>query len=273
MKHHTHLTFISVLLMVFVSLTIMALAQNVAYPYVIRATDGEPVRGETLRIDSSGTAILTRKGTSPISMPKGTYTRAVNKTPDNWVRAVKALESRDYDTAIREFGKIVRSERNLTWDELAMPNLAKAYLGKGQPDEVIKQYKELFRHRKDLEYNAQVTDNYNEALLQLQNFVELEERLKKVLETTGGYYGLKAQIMRGDIMKQKSRKQDALEEYLRAVVFFKGQPDAAPLMPEALFKVAMTMEELRDPRNQDFYRMLIATYPQSREAQTARTKL
>ena len=53
-----------------------------------------------------------------------------------------------------------------------------------------------------------------------------------------------AQLVRGDLDRLEGKKEDAVMDYLRTVILFEQFKD---LQPEALFKAAQAMDDLRDP--------------------------
>ena len=68
-----------------------------------------------------------------------------------------------------------------------------------------------------------------------------------------------AHIARADMAKSEKNLQDALLDYLRVVLVYE---QVKTIQPEALYKTAQCLEELRDPRAEDWRKKLMADYPQ-----------
>ena len=70
-----------------------------------------------------------------------------------------------------------------------------------------------------------------------------------------------AQLVRGDLKKQRGDKQEAVLDYLRTIYFFGGNRE---LHEEALYKSADTFAELGDSaRSRTFAQTLKQSYPDS----------
>ncbi len=67
-------------------------------------------------------------------------------------------------------------------------------------------------------------------------------------------------IKRGDLNKAEGKREDAVLDYLRAALLF---DEALEIHPEALFKGAQLLDELRDSRADGLRKRLVAKYPAS----------
>jgi hypothetical protein len=73
-----------------------------------------------------------------------------------------------------------------------------------------------------------------------------------------------AHIARGDMAKADGNKPDALLDYLRVVVLY---DQIKSIQPEALYKTVQCLEELKDPRAEDWRKRLMSDYGSSEWAQ------
>ena len=109
-----------------------------------------------------------------------------------------------------------------------------------------------------------------ELLEGAQQFSTLKTELDTVIAGGNRDMAALAQLIRGDMYLAQGQKQDALYDYLRTVVLYEQVKE---VQPEALFKAAQMLEELRDPRATDLRKKLVADFPASDYAKRVRTTL
>jgi hypothetical protein len=66
--------------------------------------------------------------------------------------------------------------------------------------------------------------------------------------------------MRGNMNRESGQKEVALLDYLRVVILFENIRE---VQPEALYKAAEILEELRDPRADELRKKLVQEYKDS----------
>ena len=96
-----------------------------------------------------------------------------------------------------------------------------------------------------------------------QQYASLKKELDEVIATGPRDMASIALLARGDMLLAQGQKQDALYDYLRVRVLYQN---VAELQPEALFKAAQMLEELRDPRAADLRKTLVTEYRDSEYA-------
>jgi len=174
-----------------------------------------------------------------------------------------------YDAALPILNNIAKKYNNLSWDNKARALLPAAYAGKGDYPAAITAYETLFT-RAPKAKEGELVWGYREALIQAKQYSKLSSDLDNVIKTGSRNDAAKAQIMRGDMARAKGQVEPATLDYLRTVVLFK---DVKSQQAEANFKAAEMLEQLRDRRAQDLYRVVVKEYPESPYAKQARSKM
>ncbi len=237
-------------------------------PYVI-LLDGTRIEGTDIRARSGGEIVLTEPRGTRTFMP-GQYERAYAPRPPEFGRAQDMVQNDRYEEAIPILEEIIRELRHLEWDNRAMDLMARARMGMGEYDTAVRTYERLFQQTPRMKENPDVLWTYYRAMLgagQLDRLeTEMEEKIKEGSRADAG----RAQIMRGDIKRERGLYEEAVLDYMRTVVFFKAQRD---IQPEALFKTAEALERLRDDRARAMFERVVREYPDSRYAEQARRKL
>ncbi len=99
---------------------------------------------------------------------------------------------------------------------------------------------------------------------------KVEPRLDKLVKEGSKGDAARALLLRGDMRRNEGKLELAVRNYLRAVWFFGKERQ---VMPKALLKAGQALEQLRDPRAKRMYTQLVEEYPESPEAQEAKSKI
>jgi len=256
---------------VLVTAAVMAAAAVQAAPFVIlRQPDGTQRRMDGMSISrraNMDVVLTTAEGQFTFTADQ--VIRAEAAKPDDFDRAQALLEAGNYEESVRMFNDIARRLRGLTWDVRALRQVARAYEAQQNWMGVAETFERIFVDNPDMREQAQVIWPYLDALVATEQMDKLEPMLERLIRTGRPEEAAKAQILRGDIRTRKGLHRDAVMDYLRTVVFYERVQD---LMPEALYKTARALEELRDPRAREWYAKLEGQYPQSQYAQQARER-
>lgn len=249
------------------SLCILLSAVVAAEAAFVIQNNGNKLEGSSIRMKRDGTVVIeTEKG--PVTLAKGQYRQAVADKPASFDQARKMVAGGKYAQAIPLLEKIVVDLKNLGWDQKALELLPKAYSGEKEYAKAAKAYEDLFRLVKEPGPDAEL--GYFEALLQSGETAKLKPKLDEAISKSDRRVAARAQLLRGDMLLKQQRVEDALLDYLRTAILFKAQKD---VQPEALFKTAQAMEQLRDGRAKTFYGKVVSQYPTSPYAAKAKAKL
>ncbi len=238
--------------------------------YVI-LPNGQRVDGQAIRSRPSGEITLTLPGGAGTRtfMP-GQYVQAVAPEPPELARAIRGVEAKQYDQAIAMLEDIVRANQHLHWDLVALGEIGKANVAKGDHATAVRAYDRLFQASPDRKKDDAFRWGYYQALLGADQHDKLETELNELAASGARGDAARAQVMRGDIKLAKGLVEPAVMDYLRTAVLFERE---TAVVAEATFKAAQGLEQLRDPRAKDLYRRVAERYPTSPYAAQARPKM
>ena len=254
--------------MVGLTVLVSVCSQGLVHAAYVVTTQGKKIEGTDIRSKSNGDIIL-QTDVGSRTFLKGQYVQAVADKPEDFDQARKLIEMGKYDQALPILNNIISKYNNLSWDDKAQSLLPDVYVGKGDYPSAVSAYEELFKNAPKAKEGDMVW-SYREVLIQAKQYGKLSDDLDEVIKTGPRSDAAKAQIMRGDIARAKGQVEPAALDYLRTVVLFK---DAKEQQAEANFKAAEMLEQLRDRRAQDLYRVVAQEYPNSPYAKPARAKM
>jgi len=231
--------------------------------------DGSRVEGTGIRARTNGDVTLTRQG-GDVTYTRSQYREAWGPRPAEMDQARQMLEARQFDQAITVLEGVVTGSRFLGWDNEALLMIGRAQSGKGDHAAAVATFDRLFRDNPARREHAATRWAYFASLLGAEQFDRLETLLNDVVARGERVDAARAQVMRGDIKNRRGLTEEALLDYLRTVILFKA---ATEVQPEALFKAAQALEEMRDPRAREMYQRLVQEFGGSPFAQQARGKL
>jgi len=181
--------------------------------------------------------------------------------PADFDRAKGMVEGGQLDSALPILQKMVEDYKMMIWDNRARELLARAYFNKQDYKKAGDALEELFKNARPDEITTTLRRFYWDTLLLIP---ERQSTLKKDIEltiTTGTRpLAAAAQVMRGQLAKNQGQKEEALLNFLRAAILYE---DVTEVNPEALFKAAEMLDEIRDPRAAELRKKLKAQYPES----------
>jgi TolA-binding protein len=158
----------------------------------------------------------------------------------------------------------------LVWDNTAREWLARLYVDK-QPAKAVAMVEEIVAAGGGRVISAPLRLKYWEALQSSGQQEKVAKDMDDAIATGPRDLVPQAQVMRGNLRRAAGKKDAALEDYLRTILFFES---AGPARAEALFKAAELLDELADPQRAAALRqMLIQQYPDSDLARKAGGKV
>lgn len=227
----------------------------------IRKTDGKELTGNRIKwFETRKEYQIEKDDGSMIPVPLDEVESVEVAKPPEFDQAVKSLAARQYDAAIPVLEDIVSRYRRLQWDAKARELLANACMAK-------QDYKKAVQVMGDLMANTsknQITDDqkglYWSALMGAQMMSALKKELNDALAGDSKSLAALAMVKRGDVFKSEGKREDAVLDYMRAVLLFEEEH---AVHPEALFKAAQVLDEMRDPRADAVRKQLMMKYPDS----------
>lgn len=180
--------------------------------------------------------------------------------PAEFDAAARDIAAKRYDQAIPVLEDLATRYKRLQWDGRARELLANAYFAKSD-------FKKAAQVMGDLMENtpkSQITDEqygvYWKGLMGAQMTAVLKKSLNEAIEGDSKTLASLAIVHRGDLNKAEGKREDAVLDYLRAVLLYE---EASSVHPEALFKAAQMLDEMRDPRADELRKKLMSLYPNS----------
>lgn len=180
--------------------------------------------------------------------------------PAEYEAAARAVAAGQFDTAIPLLDALVAQYAMLVWDNEARRLLALAHMGRNDPQKAARTLEDYFAAIPRGRVPSDVQLLYWNALLAAGRAAPLKKDLDEVVATGPRELAAAAQVMRGNLARQAGQKEAALLDYLRVVILFEN---VKAVQPEALFRAAELLEELRDARAETFRRTLMKEYRDS----------
>ena len=218
------------------------------------------VKSGSIRFDATKNQYIVENNNVSLSFDKVKVAKVEVTKPANFDKAVQLVNGANFNDAIPILQDIVVHYPMLGWDNKARIYLAQAYMKKKDPKNAVAVLKTLMASALPSEKTPAIQKQYQNALLAIGDYGSLQKEIDDVIATGDRDSAAMAQITRGDMLKKQGKTFDALMDYLRTVILFRKAEEA---QPEALFKAAQCLEELRDPRADVFRKRLAQDYPQS----------
>jgi tetratricopeptide (TPR) repeat protein len=208
---------------------------------------------------SASQYIIEMDNGASLPVDKAKVARVEVAKPVNYDKAVQ-LAASNPNEAIPLFQGIVSAYQMLGWDNKARDYLGQIYTKKKDSKNAADVYKSMFRTALPAEITPAMQKRYQDALLATGDFGTLQKEIDNAIAVGSRENAALAQITRGDMYRKQGKNFDALMDYLKTVILFRKVEEA---QPEALYKAAQCLEELRDPRAEMFRNRLAQDYPQS----------
>jgi len=227
----------------------------------ITKTDGKELTGVRIKwFETRREYQIEAADGSMVPVPEDEVDELDVAKPAGFDQAAQACAAKQYDAAIPVLEDIANRYKRLTWDGKARELLATAYFGKKDFNKAVSAMSELM----DNTPKDQITDQqhvvYWTALMGAQKTAILKKCLNDALAGSSKTLAALAYIQRGDMARGEGKRDEALLDYLRAVLV---TDEARESHPEALVKAAQLLDELRDPRADDLRKRVMTMYPDS----------
>ncbi len=188
-----------------------------------------------------------------LSVPKTAVTRMSVDKPAGFDDAVKLVEARQFAQAIPSLERIAADYRMLVWDVQAKKLLLRCYLGDNNTAKVMVTVEEMLKTTSRAEMPADLMTSYWKALRASNRGETLGAELQSAIASGSADMAAAAYLLRGDVNRDTGRKSEALSDYLKVAQLFQ---QVKGTRPEALFKAAELLEDIKDPRAEDLRKQL-----------------
>ncbi len=222
--------------------------------------NGQVMEAKSVRFKSSTLEYIVTTADSTVPVAAKLVDHAVVPRPPALDAAIANVDAGKYDAAIAALETVVTENTGLEWDNVARDVLGQAYMGKKDGKKAVSTYKEILENVPVERVTLGIRRHYWEALKAAELYPLLKKDLDDVIAMGSRETAAMAQILRGDMYLAQGQKNEALLDYLRTVILYEKE---AALQPEALYKAAGLLEELRDPRAVDLRKKLATDYPNS----------
>ena len=175
-------------------------------------------------------------------------------------KAQQAMAAGQTDAAIPLLEGVMASHKMLVWDSRARDVLARIYMQRKNYAKAIALLQDELANAPKQTIAPDVRRLYWEALLQTSQTNALRKELDESIATGVGAAAAVALVSRGNLLREDGHPDEALADYLGAVLFYEGVKEA---QPEALYKAAELLDDLRDPRAAEFRGLLTQKYGES----------
>lgn len=228
---------------------------------MITLKDGKEVKGLRIKwFETRREYQVEAADGSMIPVPEDDVEALDVSKPAGFDQAEKACAKKQYDVAIPALEDIASRYKRLVWDGRARELLASAYFGKQDYNKAVMAMSDLMESTPKDQITDQQYGVYWTALMGAQKNAILEKSLSDAVAGESRTLAAVAYLRRGDLRRAEGKKDDAVLDYLRAVIVTE---EARESHPEALFKAAQVLDELRDPRADDLRKQVMTKYPDS----------
>jgi TolA-binding protein len=184
--------------------------------------------------------------------------------PAAYDAVVKMVNEGKFDAAIPVLEKMITDYEMLQWDNKARDLLGYAYTKQQDFKKAVATYEDLMKNALPSELTPELRRRYWDAMIGKGEYPALVKNLDELIAKGSREEAATAHLVRGDVYKAQGQTLDALFDYLRVAILYE---QVKSVQPEALYKAARAMEDLRDPRAADMKKRLVQEYPRSEEAQ------
>jgi tetratricopeptide (TPR) repeat protein len=239
----------------------LVLSARVAPAEILRKTDGKELAGVRIKwFEVRREYQVEGADGSMISVSVDDVDSLEITKPAEFDKAAQAIAARQYDAAIPILEDLAIRYKRLQWDARAGELLANAYFAKTD----FKKAAQVMGDLMESTPKGQITDEqyglYWTALMGAQMTAVLKKQLTEAIAGDSKTLAALAIVRRGDLNKADGKREDAILDYLRAVLLYE---EARGVHPEALFKAVQVLDEMRDPRADELKKKLLSLYPDS----------
>lgn len=227
---------------------------------ILHLLNGRDVAFKTIRWDEAKKEYLVQPlsgGDATIPVSKKEVHRLEIDPPPELVQAQQLLAARRNVEAIPLLQTVIAQCRGLDLDNVAREMLARIYVKGNEPAKAIQMVDELLAGGAGSAISPGLRVEYWNALLAIEpKSAKALKDFDEAIATGPRDVVPVALVMRGNLRRTAGRKEEALQDYLRTILFFEN---AGAVWMEALGKAAELFEELGDANRAGEMRKKLAT--------------
>ncbi|MEI8242960.1 MAG: tetratricopeptide repeat protein [bacterium] len=226
---------------------------------VLHMANGRKMAFKSIRWDAAKNEFLVQPasgGDAVYPVARKDVFRLEMDAPPEMEQAKQLLAANRNTEAIPLLQTVVAGYRGLNWDNTARELLARIYVKGNEPAKAIKMVDELLAAGAGTSVSAGLRMQYWEALLALDpKSVKAMKDFDDAIATGPREVVPVAQVKRGNLRRAAGRKEEALQDYLRTILFFEN---AGAARAEALTKAIEIFDELGDAARANDLRQKLA---------------
>jgi tetratricopeptide (TPR) repeat protein len=214
---------------------------------VVHKSDGSKIPFKTIRWDAAKEEYQVKPlsgGEVMIPVARKDVRRLEIEPPAEWAQVQQLLGANRPAEAAPYLQKVVESYRGLVWDNKARELLAGIYVNGGEAGKAIQLVDDLIAANASASISGPLRIEYWKALLEKDPKSEKARKdLDEAIATGPRDAVAVAQVLRGNLRRAAGRNEEALQDYLRTILFFEN---AGAVRTEALNKAIEILEERKD---------------------------
>ena len=214
---------------------------------VLYMNDGKKMPFKSIRWDAAKNEYLVQPasgGDAVFPVAKKDVRRLEIDAPPEMDQAKQLLGANRNNEAIAPLQTVIANYKGLNWDNTARELLARIYVKGNEPAKATKMVDELLAAGAGASISAGLRIQYWEALLALDpKSKKAQADLDEAIATGPREVVPVAQVKRGNLRRAAGRKDEALQDYLRTILFFEN---AGAVRTEALNEAIKLYEEAGD---------------------------
>jgi tetratricopeptide (TPR) repeat protein len=231
----------------------------------VTMSDNRVIMADDIRFKKTTQEYVLTVKNSEMPLPKAQVKKVEAEKPPKYDQAAQMVRTGMLDAAIPVLEEMASEYFMLTpWDMMSLDLLGYVYSKKDDAQKAAATYKKLFANAVPDAITPDMQRRYWGSLIAISDTGTLTKELNEAIAKGTRENAANAHIARADLAKKQGNKVDALLDYLRVVMLY---DQVKPVQAEALYKTAQCLEEIRDPRAEDWRRKLMQDWPQSEWAQ------
>jgi len=229
-------------------------------------TDGRVINATAVRFKKTTNEyiITMAAGGTELPLPKSRVKAVEVSKPAKYDQAASAVKGGAMAQAIPVLEELALDYFMLSpWDAQILDLLGYAYSRTPDPAKATATYKKMLTTAAPASISLDMQRRAWAALTATRDS-SLASELDRTIAQGSRENAAAAHIARGDMARAEGNRADALLDYLRVVILYE---QVKTMQPEALYKAAVCLEELKDPRAEDWRKKLMNEYGSSEWAQ------
>ena len=220
--------------------------------------NGRTVSGKSIEWREATKDYLVINEGASMPVPEDQVTKIDIDKPAELDKAKNLMVSRQYAQAIPMLEEMIKKYRKLSWDMDAMKLQAQCYVEMNDMKKAATAIDVLAAAGGTLSPALQMV--YWKALQKSGDTQRLQRELSRSIGTGAPDLAATAYLLRANLALEAGDPDAALSDFLKIVTILKGEKAA---QPEALYQAAALLEKVKDPRADEFRKILLQDFKSS----------